>query len=287
MSLLGPHLEAFLAIVRNKTVQAAAKELGLTQTGVTQRTRSLEQQLETTLFTRSRRGMLLTQEGEALFRYCQVVRDLEGETLAKIRGSGIRNEVRVSIEGPTSIMRSRIIPSLLPLTRDFGELLFSFQISDLKSGANHLREGKVLFAIMAPEEVAREMDSKLLKSEEYVLVGSPAWKRRKIEEVISRERIVDFDSSDDTTYRYLKKFKLSHLARSERQFVNNNESLIEMFEQGIGYGVLTREFAQTFIKAGRIALFNGGAPLENRLALAWYPRPQLPSYFKAVVGSLK
>ena len=66
MSLLSPTLEAFWAVVRKGTVQDASHILGITQTGVTQRIRSLEKQLKTTLFTRSRKGMKLTAEGEAL-----------------------------------------------------------------------------------------------------------------------------------------------------------------------------------------------------------------------------
>ena len=51
-----------MAIVRQGTVHGAAGELHLTQTGVTQRIRAIEQKLETTLFLRSRKGMKLTQE---------------------------------------------------------------------------------------------------------------------------------------------------------------------------------------------------------------------------------
>ena len=37
MSLLSAELEAFVAIVKTSTVHGAAKEIGLTQTGITQR----------------------------------------------------------------------------------------------------------------------------------------------------------------------------------------------------------------------------------------------------------
>ncbi len=83
MSLLSPQLQAFQAIVKYKTVHAAADTLNVTQTAVTQRIRALEEKLRVTLFIRTRRGMLLTSEGEALLRYCQAVRDIEGEALAK------------------------------------------------------------------------------------------------------------------------------------------------------------------------------------------------------------
>jgi len=287
MSLLGPNLEAFLAIVDAKTVQAASKTLGITQTGVTQRMRALESQLSTTLFTRSRRGMLLTQEGESLLRYCQTVRDLEGETLAKIRGAGVTAEIRVQIHGPTSIMRTRTIPQCLDALGKFPEVLIHFSISDSPTGAELLRSGQTQFAILAPEEVAREMDSKLLKPERYVLVGSKEWKHRKIDEIVQTERIVDFEPSDQMSFEYLRKFKLLSQARKERHFVNNNEALLKMFERGFGYGVLTREFAELYLKNSEITLLNNGQFLEHRLALAWYPRPQTPAYFKAIIQSIK
>ncbi|MCM0606619.1 MAG: LysR family transcriptional regulator [Xanthomonadaceae bacterium] len=48
MSLRSPQLEAFLSVAKSKTVHGAAKDLGITQTGVTQRIRALEGSLSTT-----------------------------------------------------------------------------------------------------------------------------------------------------------------------------------------------------------------------------------------------
>src|SRR5262245_44627485 len=106
MSLLSPQLEAFVTIARHKTVHGAAVALHITQTAVTQRIRMLESRLGTTLFIRTRRGMMLTTEGEALLRYCQAASELEGEALAIIQGAAKETAIRFCITGPTSIMHS-------------------------------------------------------------------------------------------------------------------------------------------------------------------------------------
>ena len=49
MSLLSPQLAAFLAIVKRQTVHGASQDLGITQTGVTQRIKALEAQLSAKL----------------------------------------------------------------------------------------------------------------------------------------------------------------------------------------------------------------------------------------------
>jgi DNA-binding transcriptional LysR family regulator len=64
--LTNPLLEAFEAVVRLGTTHAAAQELRITQTAITQRIKALEEGLSLTLFLRSRRGMSITDEGKAL-----------------------------------------------------------------------------------------------------------------------------------------------------------------------------------------------------------------------------
>jgi LysR family transcriptional regulator (chromosome initiation inhibitor) len=286
MSLLSPQLEAFLSIAECKTVHGAAKTLGITQTGVTQRIRTLEASLTTTLFTRSRRGMLLTAEGEALLRYCQASRDLEGEVLAKIQGAGERATVHVCITGPTSIMRSRIVPQCKSAMKAFPELLLHFNITDVETWVDHLRTGVAQLAVLPHELVGRELDSKVLKPERYVLMGPRVWRRRSLLDIIKNERIIDFDPTDNMSFDYLKKFKLMGHARTDRHFVNSNESVAEMIESEIGYGVFTFEFAEKFLKRCNVTLLNEGKVLEYPMALAWYPRPSSPAYWSSLISQM-
>jgi DNA-binding transcriptional LysR family regulator len=287
MSLLSPNLAAFLAITKTQTVHGAARELGITQTGVTQRIRSLESSLSTTLFTRSRKGMQLTHEGQALLRYCQASLELEGEAMAQISGAGEQSVVQVCLTGPSSIMRSRIIPQCLPILKDFKEVAAKFEINDLDSREDDLRNGQAQLAILSRERVAREMDSKLLKPEEFVLVGPSAWKRRVLSDILKNEKIIDFDPSDTMTFSYLKKHKLLEQVSGERHFVNSIEALAEMIQSKLGYGVLTREFAELFLKRCDLAILNSGAVYEHQVALAWYPRQKMPRYFEALVKAIR
>lgn len=287
MSLLSPPLEAFLAIVRHNTVQAASKGLGLTQTGVTQRIRGLETSLGVSLFTRSRKGMRLTSEGEALLHYCQGSIELEGEALAHIKGAGKAALAQVVISGPSSLMRSRIIPQCKQVFDEYSELFFRFDLDDEENGADKLRQGKTDLAIVAPEAVALEMDSKLLKKERYILVGPKKWKDRSLEEIIKEEAIVDFDMEDKMTQSYLSKFDLLPKALPVRHFANNTDALADMVSMGAGYTVMTEEFARTLIQSEKIIELHPNNFMENKIALAWYPRPQMPAYFKALVKSIK
>ncbi|MEQ1877852.1 MAG: LysR family transcriptional regulator, partial [Bdellovibrionia bacterium] len=148
MSLLGPQLEAFLSVVKRRTVHGAAGDLKLTQTGVTQRIRALERELGATLFLRSRRGMALTSEGEALLRYCQTAKDLEGQALAQIRGAGSKSQVSICLTGPTSMLSRRVIPQCFPVLKEYPEIAVRFDVTDIEDRAAALRDGSAQFAIV-------------------------------------------------------------------------------------------------------------------------------------------
>ncbi len=286
MSLLSPTLEAFWAVVRKGTVQDASKILGLTQTGVTQRIRSLEKQLKTTLFIRSRKGMKLTTEGEALLHFVKSSLDIEGMTLSKIQRAAKDSIIEVSICGPSSILRSRVIPILNSILKDYPLLRFRYDLSDVDSNTDKLKSGDCDFALLEHHHVTREMDSKILKAERYCLYGPASWKRRLLPEILQTESIIDFDAKDQMTFNLLEKYKLKSKARTERHYANNTDALASMVCDGIGYSVLAEQFAESLIKRTQLTKLGTDYFYDFKIALAWYPRHEMPDYFRAIVKAL-
>lgn len=287
MSLLDPQLKAFMATAKHKTVHAAAEAIHLTQTAVTQRIHALEKRLKTSLFIRSRRGMELTPDGETLLRYCHVVQELEGGVLNKITKSGIDTEVSVCITAPSSIMQSRIIPQCLPVMSKFQQLLLRFNINDIENRHLDLRAGECQFSVLQDENLSKEFRIKKLKPENYILVCSEKWKGRRLHDILQQERIIDFDPSDQMTFKYLKYFDLLEFARQDRYFVNRTESIAKMVAAGYGYSLLSKEFSQEYFKEHQLMALNKGQIYENQMYLAWYDRPQMPNYLSALINAIK
>ena len=283
---MSPQLQAFMAIAEHKTVHAAARAIHMTQTAVTQRIRVLEARLKTTLFVRTRAGMRLTSEGQALLRYCFSVSELEGETLASITGAAVDTTIRMVIAGPTSVMNSRVIHHCLPLMTTYPNLLLTFNINDIEDKVQLLRVGECQFAILEREAVMPEMEYKVLAPERYVLVCTKAWKHRSLQAIIGEERIIDYDASDEMTFNYLRHYGLIEGARHDRHYVNRTDAMAMMLVAGSGYGVLTAEFSAPYVSQGQLHILNQGEIYENALALAWYKRPEPPGYFTALIQAI-
>lgn len=281
-----PLLSAFESVAKLRTVHAAARELGVTQTAVTKRIRALEESLSTTLFLRSRQGMALTEEGKALLQLCGAGREIEAQFMGKLRGER-RQEISLKLTGPKSALVTRIADACLPVYQKYPFLRLHLVSDDRSDLVESLKECRADIAVIPPSQVPAQMDSRLLKPDRYLLVASAKWKGRTTDEILRSERIIDFHEADPTTLRYLRAFKLDDTVQRARLFINENETLIRYIAAGVGFGTLAESIARPFLERGELIAINRGRALEDPLALVWYPRTQMPDYFKDLIRAIK
>lgn len=287
MRLLSANLRAFLAVYEKSSVSGAAVELNIGQTAVTQRIRSLEEEIGVSLFTRSRKGMNLTIEGKSLLNYCLRANELEGQTFSELGNADPRIEVELKIAGPTSFISGRAIPNCREIFGKWSNLSIQFMVDDRENRLQLIKHGFVDIVVLYPHQVPSELDSKVLKPDEYVLLGHPSWKNRGLKEIVQNERMFAFHENDHTSLNYLKNFGLIRYLKRPRLFVNENLSLSSLMRYGVGFGLLSKEIAEPFLKSGELINLNPGYVLKDSLALAWYPRAKMPTYFKELIKTLK
>ncbi|XGC80680.1 LysR family transcriptional regulator [Bdellovibrio bacteriovorus] len=285
MSLLSPSLEAFWAVVKTGTVLEAATLVNLTQTGVTQRIRSLEKQLGVTLFTRSRKGMRLTAEGESLLRYVQAASDLESETLSLFSGKATSGAVEVCIAGHASILRARMIERACVAVRNFKNVRLNFDCCEEKEVIHKLKNGLAQIAILQSSDIGKELDAKPLANETFGLYVSSLWKKRKLEDILENEAAIEFSKDQTFTQDLLRKNKISKFSKS-RHYVNNFDGLAQAVQLGLGYTALPSELALPLVKSGLVTHLNSKLVLERKLSLVWYPRSEMAPYFKSLLNTL-
>lgn len=287
MKLLSANLQAFYFTATLGTVHAAAKHLNLTQTAATRRIASLEQEIKMSLFLRSRKGMLLTESGRKLLKYCRQSLELEGEVLASSYSNDKEPTQKITVEGPSSFMSTRVLSCTTEALRKFPHLILHFRINDEGSGVESLKLGLADLVIIPSSEMVKEFDSKKLKPEQYILVAPTSWAHRKAADIIAKERIIDFNASDKMTLNYLEFYGLEHNRKRERHFINNTDALAKAVELGAGYSVLSKEFAEPWIQQKKLISLCPKKHFDSSLALAWYPRKFIPDYLRAVISSLK
>jgi len=106
-------LRAFEASARHLSFTRAAIELCVTQAAVSHQVKSLEAQLNVTLFKRLPRGLMLTREGETLLPVLRESFDRVAQTLGQFEGGHYREVLTVGAVGTFAV------GWLLPRLADF------------------------------------------------------------------------------------------------------------------------------------------------------------------------
>ena len=281
-----PQLEAFMSVYESGTVSRAAEKLGLTQTGVTQRILSLEKRLKTPLFLRSRRGMLPTAEGESLRRYCIEAKEIEGKLLSSLQQRNENQEISLTVTGPANILGSRMVPKCAGLYRTWPRLNIRLLIDVNANRLGHLKKGTADLAVVLQHEVTPELDSKVLKPLEYVLVGSIKWRSRSLRDILTNERQIAYHPEDKTGLNYLEKFDLTKYGKKNKLYANENQIVRKMLEAELGFAILPNEIVRDLVEQKKITVFNQGKSIQVPMALAWYPRKEMPAYFKDIISTI-
>lgn len=105
MQVISPHrldqrrLEHFLTVAETGSINRAAREIGISQAGLTRSIQTLEDGLGTLLFLRGPKGVRLTKAGETLHAYATVIRSMYGAAARAVEGvrSGTQATLRIGI----------------------------------------------------------------------------------------------------------------------------------------------------------------------------------------------
>lgn len=104
--------DVFFKVLETKTISQAAKELGYSQSAVSQTIKSLEEELETTLFIRQKSGVILSKDGHAYLPYLKSVQASLANLRTKKQEMKGLDQAILRIGTFTSISR-HLLPSLM------------------------------------------------------------------------------------------------------------------------------------------------------------------------------
>ncbi len=113
-------LRAFLAVVESTSMTAAARHINLTQGAVSQQIKRLEEILDSPLFIREGKKLVLTSVGERLVVRAQRLVSLNDETWQLLSAPTFVGEVRLGV--PQDIVRPFMPGVLRRFNREFPQI---------------------------------------------------------------------------------------------------------------------------------------------------------------------
>ncbi|MED5814885.1 LysR family transcriptional regulator [Mycolicibacterium sp. 050232] len=281
-------LKYFLRIAEERSITRAAGLLGIAQPALSRQLQLLEEDLGVALFTRTRRGVELTEAGERLrastagpLRQLELAVQYAGTPLARLDRT-----LRLGL--PETTVDLLAAPLLASLTTVFPEATFSVTVGSTDQLVEAMLKGAVDVALINPVPDDRVFYRELL-TEVLFVIGGPdtdldATRTMGFGDVVELPLVVPRSSSgigmalQNAALR--AKVTFNHRTTTDSVAVMKN-----MIEAGLAYGVLPLSACHHEIDSGRLRFAPIGEPMPNhRLGVAATGQLDLPRELSVKIG---
>jgi DNA-binding transcriptional LysR family regulator len=171
-------VEAFYWVASLKSISRAADKLFLTQSAMSSRIATLEDELGVLLLDRRDKQFKLTVAGARFLVYAQKLLELQREVKAEM-GSGAPVAVSMRIGAIESVLHSWLIPWLEKLRHDQSGLELELTVETTPILMDHIQRGTLdlVFAVLPAS--ADGVRNRALPSMEMAFVGNPALHKKE------------------------------------------------------------------------------------------------------------
>ena len=263
-------LKVFKTVAFYGNVSKAAKVLCVTQPSITKAIKKLENQLNTTLFIREKKGMVLTDAGKRLYQYIVdsintldsvelLTKNLSEEDVGKIR-IGAGDSVTKHILKKTIVDYKKLYPGItIELFNSSSEQLY-----------NDLRYGKTDLVFINSTVIINEnkyKTFKLLDIEDCFFTTPNLYKKMKnainIKSILSSSLIVQNEKYDTRTFLnsicIKNNIQLKPIIEVERHGL-----IVEFVKEELGIGFATKQYIKSYLDNNELIELNVDFGIEKR-----------------------
>jgi LysR family transcriptional regulator, chromosome initiation inhibitor len=242
MDLQSDHLRALVAVIDHGTFDAAARELRLTPSAVSQRIKSLEIGVGRVLVQRTK-PVRATVSGEVVLRLGRQIALLEHEAFLVLGDREQTPDQRVSM--PIAVnadsLATWVLPALAQIPQDH-RIFFAIHSEDESHTAELLKDGTVMAAITSAAEPVQGCSVRKLGKMRYRPMASQDFAARwfadgaDVDSLAVAPMLV-FDEKDDLQDRYLRR-RTRRLLLPPRHHIPASADFARAIGLGLGWGMV-------------------------------------------------
>lgn len=244
----------FCEVAKCESFSKAAKVLFMTQPAVSQAIMQLEEELGMRLFTRTPKGVILTNEGQILFEYANSAMNLISVGEKKLQESKNLMVGELKIGVGDTISRYFLLPYLEKFHNGYPNIKLKVVNRTTLELCTLLKSGEVDIAICNLPIKDSSLEVKELIEIHDVFVYGEKYKKN-LSTPLTLEEIAKFPlillEPKSNSRQYVEKYILSKGIRIKPEIeLGSHELLLEFAKINLGVSCVIREFSQEYLQAG-------------------------------------
>jgi len=173
------YLKSFYITVKLNSISKAAKELHLTQPGLSMQLQALEKELDSNLLIRSNRGVELTDAGKILFDYADTILSLQNNIERDL--SNFKTSKKELFLGACKSIGEHALPcSIYIFKHNHPEIDINFNIYNSKEVIGRLKDQSINLGIIQEEISEEDIITELIAEDPLLLVTSSSKQKDSI-----------------------------------------------------------------------------------------------------------
>ena len=277
-------LTALRQVVEDGGFEAAADELHISQSAISQRIKNLESQIGQIVVQRTK-PVRATETGQLLLRFSRQIALAQEEVMALIakeqRGAAV--SIRIAVNADS--LESWVLPALAPMAHQGIALDLRRQDEHITAGL--LRSGEVMAAITADRNPVQGCSITALGSTAYYAVCTPEFKERWFAGGMDRQSVeeaplVQYDRNDLLQYHFIRRITLARV-HPPTHYVPTSAGYNNAISLSFGWGLIPASVLSSY-PDGALALLSNEPLL---LPLYWQQwklsSPSLSAVAQAII----
>ena len=261
-------LEALAMVCREKGFDRASDRLFITQSAVSQRIKSLEEQTGQILITRTT-PPVPTNMGIQLIKHYNQVRQLEMDLGNMQNGQNEMDFSSISIALNADSLASWFLDGIKSFLEK-EKTLVNLLVDDQDETSELLRNGVVSGCISSSKKSIQGCSVKYLGKMEYSMVCTPRFYKKWFNEGVTLENLnktpaVLYNSKDTLHFKFLKKYLHLSIGDIPVHYIPSSEKLLTFIEMDLAYGMLFLYQCKSLIEEGKLVELS-----SERLAVDLY-----------------
>ena len=253
----------FVTVARCRNISGAARALYISQPAISKAISRLEQNLNTTLFLRSSRGVKLTEAGELLYRQVESAfyAISQGEQqLKKMQELGMGH---LSIGASSTLCKYVLLPYLRTFTEENPHIQISISCQSTWQTVQELENGSVDIGLIGENDRMDKLSFYPVQEIEDIFVCTGSYlanlKERaglsasaSVRDILAASTLMLLDKGNITRQYMDKYLALEGIETAQTLEVTSMDLLIDFARIGLGIACVIRSFVSEELKQGRL-----------------------------------